>query len=86
MRIFYILLSILSPFLLFSQTNTFVFKSYNVDNGLSDNYVEQVFEDSRGFVWMATHNGLNRFDGHSFKTLELKTGDPVLRNFVTSLA
>ena len=74
----------------FSQTKNFTFKSYNIDNGVSDNYVEQVFEDSYGFIWLATHNGLNKFDGHSFKNVELPSiGVPgnvnMSRNFVTSL-
>jgi ligand-binding sensor domain-containing protein/signal transduction histidine kinase/DNA-binding response OmpR family regulator len=71
--------------IVFSQSKNFTFKSYNIDNGISDNYIEQVFEDSRGFIWLATHNGLNKFDGHSFKTVDLKTGDYYLRNFVNSL-
>lgn len=86
MRKYLFLLFLITPFLLFSQSKNYTFKSYNIDNGLSDNYVEQVFEDSRGFIWLATHNGLNKFDGHSFKTIDLKTGDKIMRNFISSIA
>ncbi len=34
--------------------------------GLSQNDVEAVFLDSRGFLWIATNDGLNRYDGHEF--------------------
>lgn len=54
----------------YSQTN-YSFKTFNQDNGLSDNYIECLFEDSRGFIWIGTRNGLNRFDGHSFTRITL---------------
>lgn len=54
----------------FSQTN-YSFTTFNHDNGLIDNYVESIYEDSRGFIWIGTRGGLNRFDGHSFMKIEL---------------
>ena len=47
------------------------FRTINKDNGLVDNYVEQVFEDSRGFMWFATHEGLCRFDGYRFEYYDM---------------
>jgi ligand-binding sensor domain-containing protein/signal transduction histidine kinase/DNA-binding response OmpR family regulator len=90
MRNFFFIFFICSIQVAFSQSKYYTFKSYNIDNGISDNYVEQVFEDSRGFIWLATHNGLNKFDGHSFKCIDLpasnNSGDNSMsRNFVTSL-
>lgn len=35
-------------------------------DGLANNTVRQVMQDSKGFVWMATSNGLSRYDGHAF--------------------
>lgn len=40
---------------------------FTVEDGLSHREVHSVFEDSRGFVWIGTKYGLNRFDGHNFK-------------------
>ncbi len=40
---------------------------YTTLNGLSNNDVQDIFNDSRGFVWIATNDGLNRFDGYDFK-------------------
>ncbi len=40
---------------------------YNVEDGLSHREVNALFQDSRGFIWMGTKYGLNRFDGYEFK-------------------
>ncbi len=39
----------------------------NQGNGLSSNYVYDVFEDKRGFIWLATDGGLYRYDGFEYK-------------------
>lgn len=45
----------------------FYFKKYQVDKGLSHNTVWCVLQDSYGFMWFGTSDGLNRFDGQKFK-------------------
>jgi signal transduction histidine kinase/DNA-binding response OmpR family regulator/ligand-binding sensor domain-containing protein len=49
---------------------------FTTEDGLSSNHVNCVSKDSRGFIWVGTENGLNRFDGYSFTTLKLPTGEP----------
>ncbi|HLN74682.1 MAG TPA: two-component regulator propeller domain-containing protein, partial [Prolixibacteraceae bacterium] len=44
----------------------FNFKHLTTGEGLSSNEVRAVFEDSNGFVWFATSDGLNRWDGYKF--------------------
>lgn len=43
------------------------FKHYNTDNGLSQNTVRTIMQDNMGFMWFGTKDGLNRFDGTTFK-------------------
>lgn len=44
------------------------FDHYTTKEGLSNGYINTFLQDSRGFMWVGTSNGLNRFDGISFKT------------------
>lgn len=44
------------------------FEHYTADEGLSSNSVWAVMQDEKGFIWLATSYGLNRFDGQQFKT------------------
>lgn len=43
------------------------FRHYQVENGLSNNAVVCAIQDQKGFLWFGTKDGLNRFDGYSFK-------------------
>ncbi len=45
------------------------FESYNMENGLSSDMAYAITEDSYGFIWIGTANGLCRFDGSVFKTM-----------------
>lgn len=43
-------------------------KLFNTDNQLSSSFATQVMEDRNGFIWIATRNGLNVYDGYRFTT------------------
>ena len=47
------------------------FRHFQVENGLANNTVFAVFQDSRQFMWFGTKEGLNRFDGSVFKTFNM---------------
>ncbi len=51
-----------------------LFDNYSTD-GLSNNVVHATLRDRQGFLWLATDNGLNRFDGYSYKTFLHISGD-----------
>lgn len=40
---------------------------FSIAGGLSNNSVNVVFQDSRGFIWIGTEDGLNRYDGYEFQ-------------------
>jgi PAS domain S-box-containing protein len=49
-------------------------KSYTVDNGLAHNRVKRIVQDSRGFLWFCTADGLSRFDGSQFINYQIEDG------------
>jgi len=51
------------------------FTHYTTKNGLSDGVIRSIAQDSTGFLWLATDNGLCRFDGHTFKNFRYTPGD-----------
>ncbi len=49
----------------FSQ-NSIYFDHISTNDGLSQNDVNSIFQDKEGFMWFATHDGLNKYDGYGF--------------------
>ena len=44
-------------------------KQLSPEDGLSENTINQLYEDNQGFIWLATELGINRYDGHRIKNL-----------------
>lgn len=63
------------------------FKHFNLAQGLSSSTVEVIFQDSRGFVWVGTRDGLNRYDGNEVLVFKNDTKDPhsISDNYVTTI-
>ena len=55
------------PFLLISNLFGYTFTNLTVESGLSDNLVHSILIDGRGFLWIGTDEGLNRYDGYDIK-------------------
>jgi ligand-binding sensor domain-containing protein/signal transduction histidine kinase len=55
--------------------STLRFVRYGTAEGLSESTADAILQDSRGFIWVATPDGLNRFDGHTFKVFRNQPGD-----------
>lgn len=65
-KLFILLCILFSANLLWAQP--YYFRHYQVENGLSNNTAFCSVQDGNGFMWFGTKDGLNRFDGYSFKT------------------
>lgn len=66
-----LILTILS-FLLTLTLAASDFQHLTTLEGLSQNDVNCIFQDSRGFMWFGTNDGLNRYDGYNFKIFRKK--------------
>ena len=59
---------LLFEFQAYAQTEeNYAFRFYDISNGLSSYNVRKIIQDKYGFIWIATQDGLNFFDGRSFK-------------------
>ena len=53
-------------YLFHASAQPYVIKRLGVEDGMSSNYVVSVTQDKKGYLWIATESGLNRFDGRQF--------------------
>lgn len=58
------LLLLLVPRLLFAQLKGW--QEITISDGLSQGMIYEIKQDRKGFIWIATKDGLNRYDGHNF--------------------
>lgn len=56
----------------------FAIKKYTVNDGLADSYILGICQDSQGFLWLGTLNGISRFDGREFMNYGYAQGLPNL--------
>src|SRR5258708_17912086 len=52
---------------------------FTVEDGLPSNVVNSIVQSTAGFLWIATSEGLARFDGRHFLSVELLPNDPQVR-------
>lgn len=72
----------------YAQIPNLKFFHFGTTEGLSQINVNCIIQDSRGFIWIATRNGLNRYDGYHFITYRYNTTDPysISNNTITDIA
>lgn len=64
---------IVVPISIFGQASKV--RYIGIENGLSNNAVTSIFQDHKGFMWVGTYDGLNRYDGYGFKVFRNILGD-----------
>ena len=60
---------------------------YSADNGLASNTVSDICQDDYGYIWIATWNGMSRFDGYDFYNYATgyRSGIPSLHNRISDI-
>ena len=72
----------------FVEDNQVEFKHYTTEDGLSNDKVTRLLQDNNGYIWIATLDGLNKYDGKSFISFRIssESGKPQTSSVFTSLA
>lgn len=60
---------------IYAQEDNLVFKRMDIEDGMSSRFITCINQDKLGFMWFGTENGLNRFDGYSFKVYNFNRDD-----------
>jgi len=83
-----IIFSLISWFIVVTSTaGNYRFGSIKTNDGLSDNQVNCILKDSKGFLWFGNRNGLNRYDGSKIKVFQHDKGDStsISNNFIITV-
>ena len=78
-RLFIFLLWLAAPCLLPAQIGLLKFENLQTDAGLSQSNVTTILQDSKGFMWFGTRDGLNKYDGYKFTVYK---NDPKNKNSI----
>ena len=70
-----------------SENKDIIFRNISIEDGLSQATVESILQDSRGYMWFATNDGLNRYNGYNYKVYrkEKKSSEGLSNNYVAKL-
>lgn len=50
-----------------NMVENYNFKNITIEDGLSQSTVETIYQDSKGYIWIGTNDGLDRYNGYEFK-------------------
>ena len=67
-----------------AQILHFKFTHINISQGISNSTIETIYQDSKGYMWFGTRDGLNRYDGYQVKVFKNQSNDPksISNNFI----
>ena len=69
-RLIVAILAVLCTLGVSAQEFTTGFRNFSTDDGLPDNSVRSIFQDSNGLIWLCTREGICMYDGLHFQQLE----------------
>ncbi len=85
--IFLIFVNVFLNGIIAAEERTIHFKRITIDDGLSQSAIFCFMQDSRGFLWIGTQDGLNKYDGYTFQVFKPDRDDPnsLSNNWITAL-
>jgi len=72
----------------FAQNYKINYEHITTKKGLSNNFINHIIQDSKGFIWIATQDGLNKYDGSKFEVFKVNpnTNEGLASNIINYLA
>lgn len=64
--------------------NDMSFKNITIEDGLSQSSINTLYQDTNGYMWIGTNDGLNRYNGYDFKVYSYndKNKNSISNNFI----
>ena len=77
----------LCPALLYSQNIDIQYEHLGIEEGLSQVHVSCIIQDSKGFMWFGTDDGLNKYDGYSLSVYrhDINDSTSISNNYITAV-
>lgn len=71
-----------------SDAQQYFFSGYSIGDGLSQSVVNCIFQDSKGYIWFGTQNGLNKYNGYTFEVFTCNPNDSnsITNNWINGIA
>ncbi|MGL5692966.1 MAG: ligand-binding sensor domain-containing protein, partial [Peptostreptococcaceae bacterium] len=72
-----VLIFLMGTTYIYAYDNNVQFRNITTNDGLSQASAEVIFQDSKGYIWIGTSDGLNRYDGYNFKVYKYKKNSDI---------
>ncbi|MBN1183147.1 MAG: SpoIIE family protein phosphatase [Bacteroidales bacterium] len=71
-----------------AQTNGYNIEIFTIENGLSQSFTNIIFQNSKGFLWIGTKDGINKYNGYTFEKYRNEPTDScsLVNNYITAIA
>ncbi|SHI70056.1 Signal transduction histidine kinase [Clostridium cavendishii DSM 21758] len=78
----------LNNIIAYGNEKEYKFKRMTIEDGLAQSSAQVIFQDSKGYMWFGTSDGLNRYDGYNFVSYKYKLNDEnsLVSNYVDGIA
>ena len=70
----------------YASNKNITFNNLNIEQGISQSTAEIIFQDSKGYIWIGTSDGLNRYNGYEYKIYNYEEGkNSISHNGITDI-